>query len=115
MRVSCPRIRGYVLMPALLAFGVAGLYAVVLAKYALLDVTAVRREALEACAEQIAQSARAWAAAHAEQLGAPRELPISELLPRGASGRVLVERGTDGNGNPLSQTCGKDERAPPYS
>jgi hypothetical protein len=95
------RKRAYILMPALLVFIVAGLYAIVLARYGLLDVTSARRESLEACTEQVLQSARAWAAANADQLVTPRELPITELLPPSATGHVVLERGADPNGNPV--------------
>ncbi len=104
MRPSLRSRRGYALLPALLALGVASVYAVVLARYAFLDLAQVRREALESCTEQVVQSARAWVQAHAEELGPPVELPIAAMLPGGTSGHLVVAR-EGGGGGPAIAVC----------
>jgi hypothetical protein len=73
----------YVAGMALMFSGLLLVLLLVLADFATTDVAQQRQALLEAQAEQILQSARAWSQRHLAQLAgsAPAELPIHQLVP----------------------------------
>jgi hypothetical protein len=102
-----PRVRdgrrGYALILALVGLAIIIAYAIVLARYAVLEMAREKQALLESCAQQIAESARAWSLAHARELStsAAVTLPIEELLPPGASGRADLRLAASADGRSL--------------
>jgi len=70
--------------------GILLLFVVVLGRYAVHEIAGLRAALLATRAEQILLSARDWSHAHAEQLNAADkiELPLDDLIPSMASGRL---------------------------
>lgn len=69
-------------------------FSVVLARHAFAALRHERTAELEACASQIVESARAWAAAHPDALrpAEPTTLDITALLPAAAAGSAVLQR-----------------------
>lgn len=84
----------YVVIIAIVGVAVIALFALVLARYALLDRSRERQAMLESYAQQVAQSGRAWTRLHGAELARRPVvvLPIEGLLPTGAAGRAELRQ-----------------------
>lgn len=107
MSTSAPLRRrdGFVLVVVLLTMAIVLLFALVVARYAVLEFGRERQAALEACAEQVIESARDWSLVHPSWLtdGAPCQLPLETLLPPGYAGQLELQRIRASDGQPIVQ------------
>lgn len=88
------RRAAYAVIVAIVGLALITMFAFVLARYAMLDMAGEKRAALESCANQVFESARAWSVLHCTELRdtPPVMLPIDELLPAATSGEAQLRR-----------------------
>ena len=84
------RRRAFASTLAILGFGVIVAFAVLLARYATIDIAGARRAELESYAHQIIRSAQAWSGLHAGEFAETPvvELSFNDILPGNGDGKV---------------------------
>ena len=102
-RRKSPIRSAYASMLAILLSGVLLTLVVVLARYSVGALAAEQAALLETQAEQTLLSARDWSGTHGEQLrhAGEVELPLGELIPPTATGRLTLRYTTAGDESPL--------------
>ena len=91
--------RGYVLVVLIVVAALVLAFALVMARLTVLDFGRQRQFTLDTWVNEAVASARDWSRTRAQELvgDSPVRLPLDDLLPRGVTGEIELQRGTSGD------------------
>ena len=96
---SGPQRRSYTLVILIVVTALVMMFVLVMARLTALEFVRQRQFTLQTWADEAVDSARDWGRLHAQELAddSAVRLPLNDLLPRGATDAVELQRGTSGD------------------